>query len=333
VRGRSLGLEAEATVEVAIDLPTWLDAVHKQPFGTAPLALTVTVRLASGSPRVDVTVTGVNGAHDHRLRVRLPTGVPGISHHVGQAFAVLERQDAQPGGPGFSAPVSPTRCLHRFVDLVDGDGGLAVIADGLPEYEIQDRAVLLTLLRSIGWLSKSDLATRPGSAGPALPTPDAQCLGPLHCRYALLPHAGDWRQAGVDRQALLHAVPPVGQRGDVLLGTDPRHFDDPKLTASITFTLPLRQGLLPGRVSFVEIDQPGVELAAVKPAEHGSGVVVRLASAAGSDLVGLRLSTRLGVVRAWLVDLAERELAELPLTDGQVTLDLPHGALRSVLFR
>ena len=333
LRFEQTALHATAFAEVVLDLPAGLDAARIRRSGSAPLHLRVEVRVTAASPRVDIRVTGMNAASDHRLRVRLPTGTTGTSHHVGQAFAVLERTDVQPWDATYGAPVSPTRCMHRFVDLADAGGGLAVIADGLPEYEVADRDVLLTLLRAVGWLSRGDLATRPGDAGPSLATPDAQCRRAIDCRYAVLPHAGDWRQAGVDRQALLHAVPPVAQRGDVVLGTDPRHFDDPRLTAAITFTLPLKQGVLPGRISFVDLDQPGVELAAVKPAEHGRGVVVRLASAAGRDLSRLRLRTCLGARRAWLVDLAERELAELPCEQGEVELDLPHGSLRSVLFR
>jgi len=326
-------LHATAIAEIRLDLPAHLDAKRSARTGTAPLNLRVEIRVTAASARVDITITGMNAASDHRLRARHPSGTTGATHHAGQAFAVLERTDVQPYDTSFSMPVSPTRCMHRFVDLADAKGGLAVIADGLPEYEIAERTVLLTLLRSIGFLSRGDLATRPGDSGPSLATPDAQCRRPLHIRYAVLPHAGDWRSAGVDRQALLHAVTPVAQRGDVVLGTDPRHFDDPKLTAAITFTLPLKQAVLPARVSFVDIDQAGVELSAVKPAEHGQGVVVRLASAAGRDLTGLRLRTRFGARRAWLVDLAEREIAELAWVDGAVEIDLPHGALRSVLFR
>ncbi len=326
-------LQASATVDVLLDLPEGLGAQRASRVGSRPLLLHVEVCVTAGSARLDITVSGTNAARDHRLRVRMPTGIRGTRHHVGQAFAVLERDDQQPWDGTYQAPASPTRCMHRFVDLADADGGLAVIADGQPEYEIQGRAVLLTLLRSVGWLSRPDLSTRPGDAGPSLTTPEGQCLQAVACRYALQPHAGDWRQAGVDRQALLHAMAPAAQRGDVLLGPDPRHFDDQALASAIVFTPPQCRNALPGRIAFVALDQPGVELAAVKPAERGAGVVVRLASAVGRDLVGLRLHTCLGAQRAWLVDLAEREQRELPLQDGVVELDLPHGGLRSVLFR
>ena len=45
-----------------------------------------------------------------------------------------------------------------------------------------------TLLRAVGWLSRGDLALRPGDAGPALPTPGAQVPGPHHLELALRFH-------------------------------------------------------------------------------------------------------------------------------------------------
>jgi mannosylglycerate hydrolase len=43
----------------------------------------------------------------------------------------------------------------------------------------------LTLLRCVGWLSRDDLATREGHAGPAVATPGAQCPGVHRFEYAL----------------------------------------------------------------------------------------------------------------------------------------------------
>jgi hypothetical protein len=39
-----------------------------------------------------------------------------------------------------------------------------------------DLALVLTLVRSVGWMSRRDLRTRGVGAGPDLPTPQAQCL-------------------------------------------------------------------------------------------------------------------------------------------------------------
>jgi hypothetical protein len=59
-------------------------------------------------------------------------------------------------------------------------------------------------LRCVGWLSRDDLSTRPGHAGPALAVEDAQCLGDHVFEYAVwvgersssawLREASSWRR-------------------------------------------------------------------------------------------------------------------------------------------
>lgn len=66
---------------------------------------------------------------------------------------------------------------------------------------------MVTLLRSVRWLSRDDLSTRRGHAGPALPVEGARQLGPTTFRLALLPYAGRWQGADVARQAQEHAAP------------------------------------------------------------------------------------------------------------------------------
>jgi len=66
------------------------------------------------------------------------------------------------------------------------------------------------LLRSVGWLSRQDLSTRSGPAGPALETPGAQLPGEHTFRLALYPHAGDWLGGDVHAAAEAYAVPLRG---------------------------------------------------------------------------------------------------------------------------
>ncbi|GAG69611.1 unnamed protein product, partial [marine sediment metagenome] len=49
----------------------------------------------------------------------------------------------------------------------------------MPEYEIipDNNTIALTLVRSVGWLSRGDLEYKKGNAGPSFATPEAQCLG------------------------------------------------------------------------------------------------------------------------------------------------------------
>ena len=145
----------------------------------------------------------------------------------------------------------------RFVDVSDGAHGLAILNHGLAEYEIVSRergdAVAVTLLRSVGWLSRGDLTTRNGHAGPMLATPGGQGLGMQTARYAILPHAGDWQNEGsVLREAQAFEAP---------------------LRA-----LPMEQrdGDLPASWSFVHVMPDAVAISAIKRAESGEGLIVRL---------------------------------------------------------
>src|SRR6185295_3157358 len=53
----------------------------------------------------------------------------------------------------------------------------------------------LTLLRCVGYLSRSELSMRPNPAGPLDALEGPQLLGRHVVDYAVLPHRGDWRAA------------------------------------------------------------------------------------------------------------------------------------------
>jgi alpha-mannosidase len=74
----------------------------------------------------------------------------------------------------------------------------------------------LTLFRSVGWLSREDLVTRTGHAGPAIETPGAQVLGGHRVRYSLFFHKGDWQDGGVWRAAESSILPLLPGRGEAI---------------------------------------------------------------------------------------------------------------------
>jgi len=135
------------------------------------------VTLAADSPLLRIQLELENQANDHRLRARFPVGVSGSavaggpSGYVrrpavsGAASATLERQVS-------TAPA------QRSVAVARGNRGLALFAPGFFEYEWTSAGTLsLTLLRSVGELSRSRLPERPGHAAWPLATPLAQESG------------------------------------------------------------------------------------------------------------------------------------------------------------
>jgi alpha-mannosidase len=89
------------------------------------------------------------------------------------------------------------------VDASDGKAGLALVHDGLLEYELvttdgkQATELALTLLRATGYLSRMQLSMRASPAGYPYPLRGPQMQGHLTFDYALLPHRGDWRDANL----------------------------------------------------------------------------------------------------------------------------------------
>src|SRR3546814_11910631 len=102
------------------------------------------------------------------MRVHLPLPSPATSSTAECAFATVERGlEAEGGATELGLPTFPSR---RFVSA----GGLAVVHEGLLEYELVDIAdgsattLALTLLRRTGMLSPGPMATRPPHTGPKI---------------------------------------------------------------------------------------------------------------------------------------------------------------------
>jgi alpha-mannosidase len=177
-----------------------------------------------------------------------------------------------------------------------------VVAPGLAEAEwitrAEGSAIALTLLRAVGHLSRHDLRSRPGPAGPGTDTPGAQCPGRVEARLVLLP--------GLD---------PAGARDA---------------------ELPLR-AVPCGETPLVAADQPLLSLeprelvlSSVKPAQAGPGLVVRVLNPTHEPF---EATLRLGfaIARAEAVRLDESPTGD-PVTRAGDTLRfaVPAHALRSV---
>ncbi len=181
------------------------------------LPIRVTLTLEADRPRLDIELEVINRARDHRLRAHFPIPFPASRSNANTPFHVTDRAvTAARRDPGAAEVELPTYPMWSFVDVSDGRAGVALIAHGLHEYEVlpgPPQELALTLLRSVGWLSRDDLVTRSGHAGPEMETPGAQVPGGHRFRYSLFFHAGDWQEGGVWRAAESALLPLVPGRG------------------------------------------------------------------------------------------------------------------------
>jgi alpha-mannosidase len=162
---------------------------------TVVVEVRTTLELRTGERFLRVRVEFDNRTRDHRLRTHVPLPAPVDGSDAECAFAVVHRALTAEGGAHEAG--LPTFVSRRFVDCSDGDVGLALVHDGLLEYEVLDdgNELALTLLRATGYLSRSELALRPNPAGPLDPLLGPQLQGAVVVEYAILPHRGDWRDA------------------------------------------------------------------------------------------------------------------------------------------
>jgi alpha-mannosidase len=277
---------------------------------TVEMPIRTRVSLYPGVRRIDFTTTVENRARDHRLRVHFPVPIQTDCSHADGHFDVVQRSLDLPQDTAdwVEQPV-PTHPQRTFVDVNDGERGLMVINKGLPEYEVLRAAgveVALTLLRCVGWLSRDDLHSRRGHAGPAIETPGAQCLGEHTFEYAIVPHSGSW-EAGF---AQAHA------------------FNTP-LRAVATG---IHAGKLPPQLSFVQIEPPSLVISAIKQAEHSDGLIVRFYNIADKEVAG-RLKLYRPFAKAALANLNEEEIEELKSNErGEIELPVKRKQVVTVKF-
>ena len=126
--------------------------------------------------------------------------------------------------------------------------------------------------------------------------------------YSLLPHGGDFREGEVVENAYALNAPPTART----------------LTGNRSGTLPIER-------SFFEVDNAAVFIEAIKRAEREAAIIVRLYEAHNTR-GQVTLTTSLPVRKAWLTDLMETNLVELPLANGEVTLPIHPFEIVTVKF-
>ncbi|GAG40013.1 unnamed protein product, partial [marine sediment metagenome] len=160
------------------------------------------VKLFSEVQRIEFKTKFDNKANDHRLRVEFPTTIKTGYVYAESHFDVVKRSINVPDSEGWKEKAYKTAHNSGFVDINNGEYGVALLNQGLPEYEIipENNTIALTLLRCVGWLSRGDMEYKKGNAGPSFATPEAQCLGENTFSYALIPHQGNWDDARISQK-------------------------------------------------------------------------------------------------------------------------------------
>lgn len=171
--------------------------------GFVKTKVNMALTLYDGDPQVHATAEIDNQAKDQRLRAKFPLGVKVESSYSDTGFDLVKREarkteefDAEKQRE-VPVVVEPS---YSMISANNGVEGLNFFHRGLQEYQLVDEeksdVLEITLLRSVGWLSRDDLRTRGGGAGPRMETPEAQCLRNMKFKYSFSPfqplEKGEW---------------------------------------------------------------------------------------------------------------------------------------------
>jgi len=182
---------------------------------------------------------------------------------------------------------------HKWADLSQQDFGVALLNDSKYGHKIKGNVIDLNLLRSAPYPGANREVHNTFPAGePHLGYTDQSD----HVfTYAFYPHAGDAVEGGVIEEAYALNVP-----------------------LSVTPVTP-HDGTAPRTMSWLQLDTPNVVIEAVKQAEDGDDVIVRLYEAAGTSAAAT-LSLNFPVAAVSEADLMENVLEVLDVADGAVRL-------------
>ncbi len=293
-------LRGELSIVRAYEWPRGLTAdARGRSDRTVATEVTTTLELRADEPFVRVSVTFDNDSVDHRVRFHIPLPAPVTGSAAEGQFAVVQRGLEQEGGHG-EVPL-PTFPALGFASVE----GCSVLLDQVTEYEVVERRELaLTLLRSFGLISRNANPYREDPAGPEVAVPAAQLLGARSFRFALLPHAGTWADAGTRDAAERYRHPFAVVRGSGPL-------DAPT-----------------GEVPGLRLDGEGVVLTAVRRRDDWLEVRLVNERAEASRAV---LGPSIAAARE--ADLLGRPGADLDVSADGLTLDLGPWEIRTVQLR
>lgn len=291
------------TVSLALTVPASLSADRKSRAAeTVELPITTTITLTNGVPRVDIHTRVDNRAKDHRLRVHFPAPfATDTANHDGHFEIVKRPIGLPPFDETWSEDPRPETYQSAFTSVSNGDTKFTIANRGLPEVEVlkatshgvSSLKIAITLLRSVGWLSRDDFSTRRNHAGPFLETPKAQMIGEWEFDYSI-----------------------IVTRDNISCYQYAWNFETPLRAAGMG----IHAGTLPSSGSFIHVDKASFVVSAVKETEDGKGWIVRGYNI-GDEEIPVTITPWRKFAKAERANMAEETVSRLKVgRGGEVTV-------------
>ena len=229
--------------------------------------MTQVVRLDADSRRLDFICDIDWQEHQKMLKAVFPVNVRAMNATYEMQFGCVERPTHYNTTYDLARYEVPG---HKWADLSERGFGVAILSESKYGYSTFGNAMRLSLLRAT-----------------TFPDPQAD-RGQHHFAYAVMPHAGDWRDAGVVAESFCFNVPVLFAQGTV---------GEPK--------------------SFASVDDPNLVLDTIKKAEDDDATIVRLYECHGARGTA-RLKIELPFTKAVFCNILEDDLGSAKVKNGLV---------------
>ena len=307
------------------------------------LPITMTVALRKDSKVIDFNVHVDNKGLSHRLCVLFDSQIVSSFNYADEQFGSIKRPNyyekemklymasaenktekktgvqelanwANDQSTWQEPPISiePTQ---SYVSLTDGKQGIAVIPQGVREYEVlDDHMIRLTLFRTYGFMGKENLIYRPGRASGEriIETPAAQLLKEMDFAFEFTTYASDINEANVDTLAKAYNT-------NIEVYTYAEF-----LNGRLIFSQREIEGTKESRYSLFETENKLV-VSAIKKAEDNDGYIIRLFNGKNHENISDTIKFNFDVKEAYYTNLREEKTEDIKVENNTINVkELSH---------
>ena len=316
------------------------------------LPITLEVGLRKGSKIIDFNVHVNNKGLFHRLCVIFDSQITSKFNYADQQFGLIKRPNyyekemnlylegmknhkEEKAGiqelanwandqSSWQEPPISIEPAQSYVSLTDDSTGIAVIPQGVREYEIlDDRKIRLTLFRTYGFMGKENLIYRPGRASGEriIETPDAQLLKEMDFSFGFMTYNSDINNSNVDTLAKTYNTPiEVYTYAEFLNGR-------------LIFSQREIEGTQPSRVSLFETEN-NLVVSAIKKAENGEGFIIRLFNGKNHKNVNDTIKFNFDISEAYYTNLKEEKTESIAIHNNTIKVkELSHCKFATIYVR
>ena len=307
------------------------------------MPVVMTVALRKGSKVIDFNVHVDNKGLSHRLCVLFDSQIVSTFNYADEQFGSIKRPNyyekemklymeglknktekkagiqelanwANDQSSWQEPPISiePTQ---SYVALTDDKTGVAVLPQGVREYEIlDDHMIRLTLFRTYGFMGKENLIYRPGRASGEriIETPAAQLLKEMDFAFGFTTFASGINDADIDVLAKAYNTAlEVYTYAEFLNGR-------------LIFSQREIEGTNDKAHSLFETDNKLV-VSAVKKAEDNDGIIIRLFNGKDHENISDTIHFNYDIKEAYYTNLREEKKESIDIVDNTIKVkELSH---------